>query len=792
MTRFAVVLVGLLLPTAAHADRLQSTTDQPLVEVSHTVDIRLDAGVATYVVQRQFKNAGKLADQAVLTIDLPAGAAATGLRIRAKSKWYDAELLDSEQAAERYRELTGIGQWDPKDPALLFWVSQQQLILQVFPIMPGTTSTVEYTLTVPTRYVGGEYWLTYPRIDATTGTTTGWNERKLAMPAISVRSGSGLVTIDGKQATSGRRIALAPAAHGDDQYATGVAIDVPATPRTNRVFATAKLDVDLHTVSNAELRLSLVSPNGEHLPIFDGDSGEALKRSYEVSLYPETKGAGKWRLIASDGQPATLVRAALSFGDSVHAARGVPMLLPDGSFDGGRDLARISIAPPVIATWTGRLGRVIASDAHTFSRLDLDVAPQVSSLPKRAQVAFVIDASYSAGPKLLAAQLAIVRAYASHVPDAEIEVIAVRRTAKRVFGRLVPASQIGAALEDAMSRGALVLGNGSALDDGARLAVATLAGRPGPQRVVITTDDLFRTSLTERVIEQALRPLDPKAIVHVVVPRIADHEQPTELARVDGATLAPLATTRHGIFAQVLGFVMNREDLAPRVLELVRPTRIDEVAVSGGITLDDTLVEGRGVRIFTAGKKSEAPAKLTLTGKLWSDPIRLDLAESASFSKATAAFVFGAGMEGELSPTEMRSVAMTARAVSPVTSYLAIEPGVRPSRIGLDGGGGTGWGSISCGRYGTIGHGSGTGWGYGGKDFEPQVDTAACVRKVKPTGPWAVKLAIETTNDEIVGVEIKNGSGPMADCLVEAAWTTRLDQRFDQAHDSFVVDLFSP
>ncbi|MBA3538173.1 MAG: hypothetical protein H0T79_00955, partial [Deltaproteobacteria bacterium] len=51
MTRVAVVL-GFVMVVAggAHGDSLYSA--QPLVEVSHAVDVRIDAGVATYKVTR--------------------------------------------------------------------------------------------------------------------------------------------------------------------------------------------------------------------------------------------------------------------------------------------------------------------------------------------------------------------------------------------------------------------------------------------------------------------------------------------------------------------------------------------------------------------------------------------------------------------------------------------------------------------------------------------------------------------------------------------------------------------
>src|SRR5690606_17881837 len=161
-----------------------------------------------------------------------------------------------------------------------------------------------------------------------------------------------------------------------------------------------------------------------------------------------------------------------------------------------------------------------------------------------------------------------------------------------------------------------------------------------------------------------------------------------------------------------------------------------------------------GVRLFESHlTAASAPSALTLTGQLWSDPIRLELAAAPAFSAATAAFVFGADRHDHLAEAELRAVALAGRAVSPVTSYLAIEPGVRPSKIGLDEDEGDGFemGLFGVGRYGTICGGT-------GRSTAPQTElaslipTAACVRAHAPADPWTVELAIETTRDEIVEV----------------------------------------
>ena len=160
-----LALATLALAPEARADRLSTARDQPLVEVSHSVDVELDDGIARYRVRRTFANNGTVADEAGLRIQLAHGAAVTGLRIRARERWYDGVLMDAEEARAKYQELTGFGAWEAKDPALLQWVWADRVHLQVFPVLPGAVNTVEYTLTAPVEYRAGRYVVTYPHVD---------------------------------------------------------------------------------------------------------------------------------------------------------------------------------------------------------------------------------------------------------------------------------------------------------------------------------------------------------------------------------------------------------------------------------------------------------------------------------------------------------------------------------------------------------------------------------------------------------------------------------------------------
>lgn len=216
----AALAAALVCATAAPAaaDGFSATRSDKLVERAHTIDIHVGRGSARMVVRRVVHNGGERHDQATFHIDLPGGAVATALRTSAlvggELQWFDGELLEAEFAARRYKELTGIGGYYPKDPALLSWRTQERLALQVFPCPPGEDKTVEYTLTLPTTYSGGREQLDLP----TMGTGTLHAKGRL----FAEHPGDALF-IDGSAATVGatvtfdeaHEITLLPAVEGD-------------------------------------------------------------------------------------------------------------------------------------------------------------------------------------------------------------------------------------------------------------------------------------------------------------------------------------------------------------------------------------------------------------------------------------------------------------------------------------------------------------------------------------------------------------------------------------------------
>ena len=161
-----------LVPATALGDSFHATRSEKLVEKSHRIDIQIGHGYADLRVRRTVHNGGPRHDQATFYIDMPAGSVAVGLRtlgvMDGKPHWFAGELLEAETAAARYQELTGLGGYYPKDPALLSWRNQSRLALQVFPCAPGEDKTVEYTLRIPTEYREGRYHLVLPSMGTDT------------------------------------------------------------------------------------------------------------------------------------------------------------------------------------------------------------------------------------------------------------------------------------------------------------------------------------------------------------------------------------------------------------------------------------------------------------------------------------------------------------------------------------------------------------------------------------------------------------------------------------------------
>ncbi len=695
-------LLLLLVSPSAFADELSTARGQKLVETSHHVLVSLQDGVAKYRVRRTFYNQGTLAEEARLRIDLPHGAVATGLRIFAAGKWQEGDLMHRDKAEQLYQELTGLGPSRPKDPALLYWTWTSELGLRVFPIFPKTQSLVEYTLTVPTHYEGGEYFVSYPRKHP---------ESPLATPVLNIESGK-VSSVDG-QAHARSIVRLDP---------------ISAHPMIEQLGRSGDRTL-VRTLS-----------------LFDSPPSDAVA----VDVNIEHTWAGD---VETDRKAAAIPQPSPSQGD----------------------VATVAISTRSADKTAVRLGQVSFPEVTSFARVEVDLAERLSQLPKNHRVTFVLDLSHTMGSDGIEAQVRLARAYVAHVPGAHFALVGTARKASALT-QFESASSFEAVANRLEKEGKLSPQNGSFLDRGVAAALELQANAPrkatsGTDAIVVFTDDRLRPLWNNELALSQVGQLPEDVVVHVVdVSPYGDEA----LSRDDDHRLFPLAQARGGIAVQSEGAVSAKwSRLTEDVLYLVRPNRLDHVSFSAlgeqvGFEAP-SLSEGEGIRWM--GSVAELPASIEIRGQLWSKPLVVKEQTTEDFHRATAGFVFSLDHYEQLSELEQYVLATYAGAVSPVTSYLAIEPGVRPSTIGLE---------ESASAFG-----SGSAFGVSGgiscgSPSIPTIDwsaierraTAAC--QVHHTKDDALELIVDTNDDEIADVRSDKALDVFGTCVVEQIWKERL------------------
>ena len=648
----AVLLAALIfvLASGAWADSLSSSR-YDLTEKAHDVVVVVDRGFATLTVRRTVANSGPRSDQALFWIDVPTSAVATRLRTAGvdaagKTVWFEGDLLDAEEAASKYHELTGIGGYYPKDPALLSWKSQGALALQVFPVLSRASKTVEYTLEMPMRYEDGAYRMEIPPL--------GTKERPATVRALP--------------------------AHPEDRL------------RINGVSATSAKVESLQSI--------------------------------ELELQPT----------------------------------------PGRRITGG--LAEVSLAAD----------RVLF---HGY----VDAAPRLSEVPAQAAIAIVLDTSKSMEDRVTLA-VAASRAYLSSFPRAEVTILTFDRRVGTPLGTALSVPEAVARLQGFAPR----LENGSQVDEAIVRADRVLAASStGARRMLVLTDLLTRAALTPDKL--AALSLKSGAVVHVATVEPGDA---STLERDDDDAWAALPRRTGGVLWHAETSESDRT--APRVFEeWARPVRVDHLRVNGFpeyFSPPDALAEGSGVEYLTVA--SRLTERISIEGELWSSPVKFAVTSSPAEERRWSALVFGSTILDQLTEPEQRVLAMRGGAVSPVTSYLAVEPGVRPAVEGLEdevgageGGGGVGDG-VGLGSFGGIGHGAAP------PDPQAFLDRELRLAWMRCGGRGGARVDLESTRAEVVAVVADALSSPdpkAASCIREAAWALDLPRSFSQTHASWSVHV---
>ncbi len=529
-----------------------------------------------------------------------------------------------------------------------------------------------------------------------------------------------------------------------------------------------------------------MSPQGELIDVRGSDlSDNANDLAEAFSFDYQGNPNGTWHLIVADDHPldgGMLTSWTLAESAGKKAFRDAkPMTIPQPTEDRA-DIATIGIRGKKPSKSSLRLGRVALTGDTQFTRLEVDVAKKLSALPKRLSVTFVIDASYTMESRGLDAQFKLIEAYLSHVPNSEFSLVAYGRHAEVLTPTFVKAKNLAKVRARLEAAGKLRLRNGSFLDRGIAAAAPALAPRKGNQALVLLTDDRLRPAWRTEAALAEIAKLPADTIVHVAdVAPWGD----VDIERDDSNRLFPLAKARGGVFVTASGLEESKaSELRPEVLYLVRPNRIDHVSVEGlgeeseKLLSSDTGADGDNLTVLREGEGRRwmaqvrnAPRQVTLGGQLWSRPIVFDAkADREPFNKATAGFVFSQDHDEDLSDAEKFVVASYGNVVSPVTSFLAIEPGVRPSVIGL-------------GVEGLGGIGSGLGSrGVLGQKRRPRIDWINIVDRVQRAcaahgkAEFSVNLSLQSREIADITLDSKSTNTAAETCAVEALWKTTLPQ----------------
>ena len=219
-----------------------------LVAPPDAIDCIVDRGHATLVVRLTVHNEGTTFQRFDRVLrDLPEGAVATGLRALAgrngRAVWFAGALMETAAAARAYEDLSGVGGDAPRGRTLLSWRDDMPA-LEIFPIDPGASKTVEYTLEAPMPYRDGRHVLTLPR------GTDGFRPRVTFVAA----HGGDTLAVGDHEVASGEPLQLP-----DDGLTLTLARPAEDRPRLDGAFAAVPFAPGralLHTALDVAPRLS--------------------------------------------------------------------------------------------------------------------------------------------------------------------------------------------------------------------------------------------------------------------------------------------------------------------------------------------------------------------------------------------------------------------------------------------------------------------------------------------------------------------------------------------------------
>ncbi len=159
----AALAQGMLIPSEGAPDRVFA------LEHQH-VDVSIDGGIATYVVQQEFRNLTDRPIEATYSMPLPEGSTLSSFAMWMNGRKTQASLFSRQKALEVYEAIVA----KLVDPGLLEYADQDLVQARIFPILPGETQKVEIHFASLVDVEGDRGQLRYPlRAAAAAGPVSG-------------------------------------------------------------------------------------------------------------------------------------------------------------------------------------------------------------------------------------------------------------------------------------------------------------------------------------------------------------------------------------------------------------------------------------------------------------------------------------------------------------------------------------------------------------------------------------------------------------------------------------------
>ncbi|MCZ6445007.1 MAG: VIT domain-containing protein [Planctomycetota bacterium] len=150
-----------LISSSAHAAGLLAPKDQtlpPLRVTDHLVDVEIHDQVALTSVTQTFHNHTNRRLEATYLFPLPEHADLTNFQMTINGKFVEGEVLPADKAREIYESIVR----RTKDPGLIEFIGRRLLQMRVFPIEPGSDTTIKLKYQQVVRPISGMHGYHYP------------------------------------------------------------------------------------------------------------------------------------------------------------------------------------------------------------------------------------------------------------------------------------------------------------------------------------------------------------------------------------------------------------------------------------------------------------------------------------------------------------------------------------------------------------------------------------------------------------------------------------------------------